>query len=132
MAKYNLNQTLKTLDGKDLMIEQLVPPTTEGGEPTKSLVPLTAAEAILRALVHDHPANANESTDDKGAVYKLAERIKAAMPVAAVEGVDRADGIAEIPGVDVDFKAEEIVKIKQRIGQLWGVMTIGAILKVID
>jgi hypothetical protein len=149
MAKYNLNVELTNLEGQILIVteavEEKVPaaPTEDGDAAPADVaaadaatdtqdapaqetpvetrivekrVPLTAANAIIKALVADLPSNLTDDTDSKTQKYQIAKKIKAS--VTANE--------------EVSLKSEEVTVIKTNIGKLWGVMTTGAVVSILE
>ena len=116
MAKFNLNVDLKNLEGLPLSIMSDPSKDEEGNEVPAQQIPLTAANAVIKALTADLPSNINDSADAKNVKYQIAKKVKD----------------AAVAGEEVSLKSEEVTIVKDAVGKLWGVMTVGAIIDILE
>lgn len=116
MAKFNLNVELKNLEGKNLSIMSDPSKDEDGNDVPAKEIPLTAANAVVKALTADLPSNINDSADAKNTKYQIAKKVKD----------------AEVAGEDVSLKSEEVTIVKDAVGKLWGVMTVGAVIDILE
>lgn len=135
--KFNLNVTLRNLDGQILILPGPVVKDADGND-VQTHLPLTASEAIVKALTADLPGNLADSTDDKNAKYVIAKKIKATQPVLAVAAVEATDTTPAVEaveakdGTEVSLKSEEVTVIKEALGKLWGITTVGAVIDILE
>lgn len=125
MPKYNLNVELTNLEGQKLIImsDPAIDEETgelvlgEDGKPLpQKRIPLTAANAVIKALTNDNQQNLNDDADKKAIKYRIAKRVKQAV----------------INNEDVALTAQDIDVIKDAIGKLWGIMTVGGIDSILE